>query len=135
MRRLSVVRSAPFKLVNILGLALFFAQLGGLFEALHAYQHNYSYCFHTKQKIEKHKPCPCGCKKGLKTRPAAKFVSADQTCSEDSEEALTPVFARWIFIQGNNLVLAQKQQTVSYAEILPYLQSVTIESESPPPRA
>ncbi|MCS6972510.1 MAG: hypothetical protein NZL89_05740 [Leptospiraceae bacterium] len=128
------MRSAFARVFQSLGLCLFVTQFSGAFETAAMQKPKYFYCMHTKRKIEKGKPCPCGCDKRLKALARAKLLSADHPCAEEADRAILPVFARWIFT-GSTAMLLQTpdSQRAFFVETLhhtPYFP----EKETPPPR-
>lgn len=124
-----------FKILHGFGLVLFFAQISGAFEVVHAQQPKYYLCVHTKQKIEKHKPCPCGCSKLKKSLAKAKILKADRACADEAEDSVLPAFARWVFT-GDQVGLTAVQYHVSAFQISsPLYISYLADIETPPPRA
>lgn len=130
-----IVGLKRFKILHGLGLSLFIAQISGAFEVAHAQQPKYYLCVHSKKKIEKHKPCPCGCSKLKKAMAKAKIVKADRACANESDDSVLPAFARWVFT-GNQVGLTAVQYQVSAIQInSPLYISYLADIETPPPRA
>lgn len=128
------MRSARWKFVHGLGLSLFVTQLAGAFEVAQMQQPKFYFCAHTKQKIEKGKPCPCGCDKRLKALARAKLLSADHPCAGEADEPVLPAFARWVFMVtpalpdvGIGRPAVPERKIVSHLSYYP-------ETETPPPR-
>lgn len=131
----SFVRLHRFKVLHGFGLILFFAQISGTFEAIQAQQPKYYLCVHSKKKIEKHKPCPCGCSKLKKALAKAKIVKADRVCADEADDSVLPAFARWVFT-GDQVGLTAVQYHTSRVQISSPLHiSYLSDIETPPPRA
>lgn len=91
-------------------------------------------CVHTKQKIEKGKPCPCGCDKRVKTLARAKLLSADHPCADESDDSIVPAYSRWVFTNEAPSLVARGNTSASYFTPLKFLSSIISELETPPPR-
>jgi len=123
-----------FKILHGLGFCLFFAQLAGAFEVAAMQQPKFYLCTHTKQRIEKGKPCPCGCDKRLKDLARARLLSAEHPCANEADGAELPAFARWVFIPsavGASSILSRMSPI--YERPFSYVSHFS-EVESPPPR-
>lgn len=127
------MRLKRFKILHGFGLILFFAQISGAIEAIQAQQPKYYLCVHTKQKIEKHKPCPCGCSKRMKAMAKAKLLNADHPCADEADDSVLPAFARWVFT-GDQVGLTAVQYHTSRVQISsPLYISYLSDIETPPP--
>ena len=123
-----------FKILHGLGLCLFVTQLAGAFEVAAMQQPKFYLCTHTKQRIEKGKPCPCGCDKRLKALARVKLLAADHPCANEADEPLLPAFARWVFMHPTVGVPSELNQTFFIAERAHSFVSHFSEVETPPPR-
>lgn len=127
------MRTRRWKILHALGLSLFVTQLAGAFEVAQMQQPKFYSCVHTKRKIEKGKPCPCGCDKRLKALARAKLLSADHPCAGEADEPLVPVFARWIFTDAMVLTPTPCGRQVKPHHTPAALISFLPQTETPPP--
>jgi hypothetical protein len=123
-----------FKIIHGLGFCLFFAQLSGAFEVAAMQQPKFYLCVHTKQRIEKGKPCPCGCDKRLKTLARAKLLNADHPCANEGDDSIVPAFARWIFTNSQVGAPPFQYQAFSMAIFSAIYTSYISDIDTPPPR-
>jgi hypothetical protein len=77
----------------LLLLAVFSASLSGLAEsAAHAEHNQWTHCRHTQQRIERGKPCPCGCNR--KQKRSLRIVQDLSSCAADDVVAHAPAFTQ-----------------------------------------
>ncbi|WP_157210376.1 hypothetical protein [Turneriella parva] len=126
--------STRWKVIHGLGLCLFFVQLAGAFEVASMQRPKFYLCVHTKQKIEKGKPCPCGCDKRMKALAKVRLLSADHACANESDDAVVPAYSRWLFTNEAPSLVARGMTSTSYFTPITFLSSINSELETPPPR-
>jgi hypothetical protein len=71
------------------------ASFSSFAESVTHQNHNaFFHCQHTRQKIERTKPCPCGCNKKKNSR--MRMTSVDSSCDSDDVVAHAPQFEKLV---------------------------------------
>ncbi|MFZ5630622.1 MAG: hypothetical protein ACOY5B_15930 [Spirochaetota bacterium] len=108
-------------------LAIFAASASGIAESFAHAQHNaWSKCRHTQQRIQRGKPCPCGCSK--KARPALRITSDLADCDADDVVAHAPAFSGL-----DSLITTAERLAPTLSSVIHLVSSPAVNSLPPPP--
>jgi hypothetical protein len=117
------------RIIVFLVLAIFTASASGFAESFAHAEHNaWSKCRHTRQRIERSKPCPCGCSK--KARPGLRITNDHTDCDADDVVAHAPAF-----LGLDSLITAAYPLAPALSSVIHLATSLAVNSLPRPPLA